>query len=503
MTDSSHTSVSPVAPAPDGLPTRNVLAFIAIAQLVISLDIMLVSIALPTVQVELGMADNQRQWVMAGYSMTYGALVLVGGRLCDLMGQRRAFILGLVAFGLASLLAATARSSDALIAARVAQGVSGAILSPAALSIVNILFVEPRARARALGIYSAVGSSGMLLGFVLGGTITQYLGWRWVFYLTVAAVAIALTGALNVVPQIPRHGEKHFDLPGAVLSAGLLTAIVVLASQVQTRGLTDTVVLALAAGLLVLAALVWVERRAAVPLLPPELFAARHRVGAYIANLSGVMGMFGLMLLLTYYLQELRHLGPIRAGVGFLPLVFFLAIGATQIAGRFEKAPAGPTIAGGYGLATVAVLVMTRLQGTSADNLLLLSAAALLGLGLGMAFTTCTAQATGGVDPAYAGVASAMLGVVQMIGAALGSVVLNGVSVTATRAYLARHPGVPATSHEAVLAGYVHAQYWAAGLLVVGIISSLLLIRSGWKPPSVHPETPGAIASSADALKSP
>lgn len=471
------------------------LVFIAAAQLVLSLDIMVVNIALPTIQGEMGLADDQRQWVMAGYSMTYGACLLVGGRLCDIIGLRRSFMIGLIGLGLTSLAVGLAPTPEFLIVARVLQGLSGALLSPSALSLVNALFTEQRVRAKALGVYSAVSSGGMVLGLVLGGLITQYLGWRWAFFLTLFVAILAFIGGRVAIPNISSDRPRRFDVPGALLSALGLTGIVVLASQMQLKGITDpSVLLLLALVVALVAGFIVVEHRARVPLMPLELFTSRPRMGAYIANLCGVMGMFGLMLLVTFYLQDMRGFSPLVTGLGFFPLLIALAIGATQIAGRFTKVSPGALVAVGYGLAILAVLLLTRLVGTSQDNWILIMASLLLGLGLGMSLTTCTSQATAGVQAGNAGVASALLGVMQMIGAALGAVVLNGAAVQSTNQYLEAHPGVSANSPEAVMAGYVDAQYWAAGLLLIGVLAGVFLIGRGFQNDA---------ANSADGLDAP
>lgn len=466
-------------PSPErGRSRWTALVFIALAQLIIAIDVTVVNVALPSVQAGIGMSDGARQWIIAAYTLAFGGLLLFGGRVADSFGHRRTFVVGLGCFALAAALGGAAHRGEVLIAARVLQGMSGAVLSPAALALVTTTFTEKKDRAKAFGIYSAVASSGLAAGLIVGGLVTQYLSWRWAFYLSVPCALVAGAGVLVMVPAAESAAPRgRLDVPGALLSAGGLVALVFVLAEGEGGGWGSATTLAMAgAAVVLLATFAVVELKVSAPLLPLRVLAGRTRAGVCLAVFLALMGLFGLFLLTTVYLQVVRGFSPLRTGLAFLPLVVSLAVGATQIAGRLPKVPPWQLMSCGFVLALGAMLLLTTLRVDSGYLRLLLPAEILLGLGLGMVFVPATNLATGGVAPADSGAASALYVTVQQLGAAVGTVLLNGVATAATTRYAGAHAGSTVTAAARVY-GFTTAIWWTVALLIVGVATTVALVR--------------------------
>ena len=477
------------------------MVFIALAQLIIAIDVTVVNVALPSVQAGLGMSDDSRQWIVAAYTLAFGGLLLTGGRVADQFGHKRTFLIGLCAFALASALGGVAESGGVLITARVLQGTSGALLSPSALALVATTFTDRRERAKAFGVYSAVASSGLAAGLLVGGLLTEYVSWRWAFYLSVPCALLAAAGGVLVIPAASRAAgnvnvRARLDLRGAVLSTAGLVALVLALSEVLRSGFTSATTLATgSAAVILLVAFVAVEKRGSSPLLPLRVLRSRTRVGVYLAVMLAIMGLFGLFLLTTYYLQTVRGFSPLTTGLAFLPLVVGMAVGATQVAGRLPDAPPQVLMSGGFVLAMSAMLLMTRLRVDSGYVALLLPAMVLLGVGLGIIFVPATNLSTGGVGRADAGVASALYVTVQQIGAAIGTVALNGAATTASARYVVAHAGSTASDPAAVIYGFTTSLWWTLGVLALGVVVTLTLVRDREAPPAPQPRQVGEISS--------
>lgn len=458
--------------------------FVALAQLIIAIDVTVVNIALPTVQEELGLSDGARQWVVAAYTLSFGSLLLFGGRLADAIGHRTAFVAALAGFALASAMAGAAGSGELLIAARVLQGAAGAVLSPAALALVTTMFTRPEERARAFGMYSAVASSGLAAGFVVGGLVTEYFDWRWAFYVGVPCAGVAAVGVLATVPSTDHRARPAgLDLPGVLLSAtGLVTLTIALAGAQEPGWAAPRTALAAGAACVLLAGFAVVETRTARPLVPPRLVTDRVRAGVYLAVFLAIAGLFGLFLLTTYYLQSVRGYPPLRTGLAFLPLILGMAVGATQIAGRLPRVAPRWLMAAGFGLALVAMVMLTRLQVDSGYLRFVLPCEVLLGVGMGLVFVPATNLSTVGTA-ADSGVASAVYVTVQQLGAAIGTVVLNGVAAAATAD---RAAGAAPTVAD-VVHGFTVAIWWAVALLAVGAAVALTLITHPPRALQPHP----------------
>src|SRR5690348_3946003 len=311
-----------------------ILGVVGLAQLMVVLDATIVNIALPSAQRALGFSNADRQWVVTAYSLAFGGLLLLGGRLSDLVGRRRMLIIGLVGFAAASALGGAASSFAVLVIGRGAQGAFGAMLAPAALSTLTVTFTDPAERGRAFGVYGAIAGAGGAVGLLLGGVLTEYLSWRWCLYVNVILAVIAGAGAVRLLPADRRDPGVRIDWPGTVLVAGGLVAVVYGLSEADTAGwgAPETIVL-LVAGVVLLAAFVLVEQRVAHPLLPLRIILNRFRGGAYLAIGLSAIGVFGVFLFLTYYLQLSLAYSPLKSGLAFLPMVAALVAGSTLSSG--------------------------------------------------------------------------------------------------------------------------------------------------------------------------
>ncbi|MGV9905539.1 DHA2 family efflux MFS transporter permease subunit [Streptomyces sp. NPDC003388] len=458
------------------------LVVIALAQLMVVLDATIVNIALPSAQRELHMSDGDRQWVITAYTLAFGGLLLLGGRIADLVGRKHTFVIGLVGFAAASAVGGAANSSGMLFGARALQGVFAALLAPSALSLLTTTFTDPRERGKAFGIYGALAGSGSAIGFIVGGLLTEYLDWRWCLYVNVPIAAVAVLGAFALLHDRPGHREVRLDVPGAVLGCGGLVAIVYGFAEAEPRGWTDPLVLALfASGAVLLTVFVRWQTRAPSPLLPLHIVRDRNRAGCFLTMMLAVIGMFGLFLFMTYYLQVILGYSPVRAGLAFLPLTAAIIVGSTQISARLlQRAAPRMLMVPGMLLAASGLLLLTRMTVGSSYTGEILPALVLMGLGMGLTFMPVFATATAGVAPRDAGVTSATVNTSQQVGGSIGTALLNTVATTSSAAYLTAHLRGPATRAAVVPTGVVHgytvAISWAAGVvLLAGLVAGLMV----------------------------
>jgi EmrB/QacA subfamily drug resistance transporter len=455
------------------------LVVVAVAQLMVALDATIVTIALPTAQRALGFGDSDRQWVVTAYTVTFAGLLLVGGRVADRLGRRRAFLLALTGFAASSALAGAAPGFAVLIAGRALQGAFAAVLAPTALSLIAVTFPAPRERARAFGVYGAVASSGGAAGLLLGGVLSEYADWRWCLWVNVLVCAGALVAGRAVLAAAPAGSGSRPDLLSAVLATGGLAAVVLGCREAADHGWTAPAVWApIALGLGALAVFFVRQGRSDAPLLPPALLADRARAGAYAATAAAVVGSYGLFLLLTFDLQVVRAWSPLQAGLGFLPLTLSVAASAYGFGSRLlPRVPARTLIVPGLLVAAAGLALLTRLTPGSSYLGLILPAEVLLGLGLGCVFTPAISVATSRVDPRQAGVAAALANTAMQVGGSVGTAVLNTVAVTATASAAA------ATAGAALVHGYAVALSVAAALLAAVAVLVLVLLR----PPAADP----------------
>ncbi|MEV0414238.1 MFS transporter [Streptomyces sp. NPDC050448] len=461
------------------------LIFIGLAQLMVVLDTTIVNIALPSAQHDLGISDGNRQWVITAYSLAFGSLLLFGGRIADLTGRRRAFIVGLLGFAGASALGGLAVNPGMLLGARALQGVFGALLAPAALSLLAVTFTEPRERAKAFGIYSAISGAGGAFGLIMGGALTEYLNWRWALFVNIPFAVTAVFGAVTVIrePAGARNGAR-LDLPGVVLATAGLLSLVYGFTRAESDGWTAPVTVALfiaSAGLL--GAFVLVESKVSSPLLPLRVVTERNRGGIYLSLGLAVIGMFGLFLFLTYYLQVVKGYTPVLTGFAFLPMIVGMVIGSTQIGTRLmTRLPPRLLMGPGFLTSALGIALLTQIKVDSSYAGLILPAQVLLGLGMGTAFMPAMSLATRSVQPQDAGVASALISASQQVGGSIGTALLNTVAAGATSNWLSTHArsGVDRArlANMAAVHGYASAIWWAVGILVVAAAAAFLLINA-------------------------
>jgi EmrB/QacA subfamily drug resistance transporter len=423
-----------------------VLVVVAIAQLMVVLDSSVVNIALPSAQHALGFSNNDRQWVVTAYSLAFGSLLLVGGRLGDMYSRKRVFITGLIGFAVASALGGAAVSFGMLVAARALQGAFGAILAPAALGTLVSTFQDPRERGRAFGVFGSVAAGGGAIGLILGGVLTQYLSWRWTLYVNLVFAVIAVAGALAYIHTSRPATRPQMDWPGSVLACAGLFLIVFGFSHAETAGWTAALTIgSLVLGVVLLAAFVLVEQHVSHPLLPLRVILDRARGGSYVAvGLVGI-AIFGLFLFLTYYLQVIKGYNPLNSGLLFLPMVACILI-SSNLSSIVLLPRLGPRvlIATGMLLGAAGTAYLSRLTVTSSYASAVLPALLIMGLGFGMIFAPAINTATTGVAREDSGVASALVNTMQQVGGSIGLSALSTVALTRHDQLPGRPPHGPA-----------------------------------------------------------
>jgi EmrB/QacA subfamily drug resistance transporter len=467
------------------LPTRrwSVLAVIGVAQLMVVLDITIVNIALPSAQDELGFDIASRQWVITGYSLAFGSLLLLGGRLSDLVGVRRTLVIGLLGFAAASAVGGAADGFAVLVAARVAQGVFAAVLAPAALSTLNITFTDRDDRAKAFAVFSAIAASGAVLGLLLGGAVTEWLSWRWCLYINLVFAVPAALGALVVVrARSVRQGPVSVDWPGVVTASGGLFCLVYGLSSAETDGWSAPLTVGvLAVSAVLIGVFVVLEMRVRAPLLPLRIVADRNRGGAYLTIAVTFCAMFAAFLFLTYFMQRDLHYSPLATGVAFLPMAAAIGVAAaaanTQLVPRFGPRPLIPT---GMAVAGAGMAWLGELGVHATYTHDVLGPIVLLGVGMGLAFSPAVATATSGVATRDAGVASAMVSTSQQIGGAVGTAALSTIFTAALARFIDNHqPATPGVAAAAAIHGYTVAFHMACGLFLAGAVLTAVILRSG------------------------
>ncbi|MEU4432135.1 MFS transporter [Nocardia rhamnosiphila] len=457
-----------------------VLAVLGVAQLMVVLDATVVNIALPEAQRDLGFDDASRQWVITGYALAFGSLLLLGGRLSDLFGRRNTFIVGLIGFSVASAVGGTATNFEMLVAARVGQGVFGALLAPAALSLLTVTFTEPSERAKAFGIFGAVAGTGGAIGLLLGGALTEWASWRWVMFVNLAFAAVALVGAVLLLARHAGGSRPKLDIPGTAAVTAALFSVVYGFSHAESDGWTNPVTVAfLIGGAALLAVFVWLETRVAHPLLPLRIVLDRTRGGAYLAVFVMGIGMFAIFLFLTYYMQLTLGYSPIMTGVAFLPMVAAMVASSTTTPSLLlPKLGPKVVVSGGFAIAALGMAWLTRIGLDTGYATHILPGLILLGLGLGGAMSTAFQSATSGVRHDDAGVASAMINTSQQVGGSIGTALLSTIAASASSDYLAARTPDRLTVAQSAIESYTTSFTWAAGVFVLGAVVLAVLMPS-------------------------
>ena len=458
------------------------LALLSAVQFMVVLDIAIVNVALPSIKVDLGFSQQNLQWVISAYALTFGGFLLLGGRAADLLGRRRIFLVGLVVFTLASLFAGLAWSEGSLITARAVQGLGAAIISPAALSILSTTFREGRERNLALGVWGAVGGFGAAAGVLLGGVLTDALSWSWIFYVNVP-VGVA---AFALTPLLLRESRdatvRSFDAVGAALVTGGLSSLVYAITQAGQQGwLAGRTIGFFAAGLVLLVGFIAWERRHAEPLMRFGLLRTRTVTGANVVAFIMGTAMFSMFLILTLYMQQVLHYSAMKTGVAYLAVAGTAIVWSTVAAMLVTRIGVKPVLVAGMIALTGGLAWFTQVSvgGSYASDLL--PGFLLVGFGIGFAFVPISIAALAGVAPAEAGLASGLFNTSQQIGGALGIAALSTIATSRTGEKVAA--GVSAPS--ALIDGFTLAFLVGAGTAAAGIIAALTLIRRDELEPAV------------------
>jgi EmrB/QacA subfamily drug resistance transporter len=459
-----------------------ILSVVCLAQLMVVLDATVVNIALPSAQHDLGFNNADRQWVVTAYSLAFGGLLLLGGRLADLVGRKRMLIIGMIGFACASALGGASQNFAMLLIARAVQGAFGALLAPAALSTLTVTFTNPAERGKAFGIFGAIAGAGGAVGLLLGGVLTEYLSWRWCLYINVIFAVIAVAAAIRLLSRDRRDPNVHLDGPGTVLVVAGLVAFVYGLSEADTKGWGSPLTIGLlVGGVILLALFAVVERRVAHPLLPLRIILDRFRGGAYLSIGLSAIGLFGVFLFLTYYLEEVLRYSPVVTGLSFLPLIGGLVVSSTT-SSQLLMPRFGPRILipAGLLLAAGGMVILASQLGVNTDYAAwILPGLIVVGLGLGLVFGCGLNTATYGADAADAGVASAMVNTCQQVGGSIGTALLNTIAASALTSYLVTHGTSPAAQAGAAVHSYVVAFWVSAAIFAGAAVVCGLVLRSG------------------------
>jgi len=469
----------PAAPEKQSRLRWFVLALIGVAQLMVVLDATIVNIALPSAQADLGFSDGARQWIITAYALSFGSLLLVGGRLGDLVGRRRVFVVGLAGFAAASAIGGFAPSFTVLVVARALQGAFAALLAPAALSLLTTTFTVPAERNRAFGVFGTIAASGAAVGLILGGALTQYLDWRWSMFINVVLAVPAALAALRLLARdTPASSGSRIDIAGTVTASVGLFALVFGFSNAESHGWgAPLTIAALGAGIALLGAFVAVERRVANPLLPLRVVADRTRGAGYLAVAAAGAGLFGVFLFLTYYMQQTLGFSPLTTGLAFLPMMaVIMPVGGIAQTRLLPRYGARPLVTIGMLLSAVALVMLTGVSVDSGYVSDILPALLVMGLGLGLVFAPAMSIATLGVDHSDAGVASALVNTGQQIGGSIGTALLSTLAASAAGGFAAARQPSAELAQLAAVHGYTTAFLWSAAIFAIGGLLSWVLL---------------------------
>ena len=464
------------------------LAVLGIAYLMVVLDVAIVNVALPSIQKDLHFhSESSLQWVVSGYALTFGGLLLLGGRAGDLLGRRRVFMVGLALFALFSLLCGLSVSAGMLIAFRLAQGAAGAVLSPSVFSITSVTFEEGSERNKALGILGAIAGSGAAIGVLLGGVLTQYAGWEWIFFVNVPIGV----GALFIVPRVVResHAEgllQHFDASGAVTVTVSLTLLVFGLTQSTTHGWTSGQVIgSLVVAVALMAFFLVIEMRSRSPLVPLGFFRKRTPTGANIIGLGLGTSIFGMFFLLSLYMQQVLGMSAVKTGLGYLAIALLAVVASGASQALVTKLHVKPVLSIGLALLVGGLIYLTRISPDGSYWRDLFVPFLMIGVGLGFTFVPISIAALGGITPSEAGLASGLINTTQQIGGALGLAILATVSNSRTNHLLDK--GFPHNS--ALTQGFTLAFWVAAGVAALALVTTWFVLRgeelAGAEPESV------------------
>jgi EmrB/QacA subfamily drug resistance transporter len=458
-----------------------ILAVLGIAQLMVILDNTIVNIALPTAQHSLHFSNADRQWVVTGYSLAFGSLLLLGGRIGDIIGRKRALLIGLVGFAGASALGGASTGFPMLVAARSIQGAFGALLAPSVLALLATTFTQQDERGKAFAIYGGIAGAGGAIGLLLGGILTSYASWRWTLFVNLGFAAVAAIGAILWLKNDRAADRDPIDVPGLVLVTAGLFSLVYGLSHAETTSWSNRYTIGfLLLGVVLLAAFTWLESRTEYPLLPLRIVRNRTRGGSLLAMLFASIGIFGVFLFLTYYLQGTLGFSPVKTGLAFLPMVAALA-GMAQVSNRVLLPKVGPKLIVPIGLMldALALFMLHRVGLHSSYASHVLPYLIILGTGFGLSLAPSFSTGTLGLAPHDAGVGSATLNTSQQVGGSIGTALLNTLAAGAATSYLVGKLATPANVQAATLHSYTTAFLWSSAFFVVGAVVAGLVFQKG------------------------
>ena len=477
-------------------PRKGAILFILIlAQLMIVLDVTVVNIALPSAQKALEFDNANRQWVVTAYSLSFGSLLLLGGKLSDLFGRRNTLLIGLVGFAVASAVGGAANGFAMLVIARAAQGAFGALLAPSILAILATTFTDAQSRAKAFAIFGAVAGAGGAVGLLLGGALTEYLSWRWCFYINLVMAAITVAGGLTLLPRNEAApGKPRIDLPGSILVTVGLVGLVYGLGHAESGGWSSlTTVLPLVLGAVLLVGFYVIESRVIDPLLPLRVVKDRTRGGSYlIIGISGA-GLFAVFLFLTYFMSQVLRYSPVMTGVGFMPMILSLTVVTVTVGPLLvNRVGPRPMMAVGSLVAAAGMFYLGQLSITSGYWDGVLPGLLIVGAGMGLVFAPAINASTAGVLAEDAGVASAMVNVGQQVGGSIGTALVSTLSAGAATSFLAGKTQTPAILAEAGIRSYTMAFNVGGFIFLLGTVLAALILKGGKLPAS--PEGAAAMA---------
>jgi EmrB/QacA subfamily drug resistance transporter len=473
-----------------------ILGVIALAQLMVVLDVTIMNIALPSAQRALHFGTADRQWVVTAYTLSFGSLLLLGGRLADLLGRKVTFLVGLVGFAGVSAIGGAAINFTMLVTARACQGAFAAILVPSALSLLTTTFAAPEDRGKAFGVYAAVAIAGGAVGLLLGGVLTEYLSWRWTLFVNLIFAGVAFAGGILLLQRQPSPSKPRLDIPGVILVSGGVFCLVYGCSNAATHrwGAPSTYGFLAAGGVLLGLFALW-QGRAAHPLLPPGVVLDRDRGGAYLSMFITGAGLFGTLFFLTFYMQNTLGFSPLVTGLAFLPIsvgsAVFSNLSTIVLMPRFGPKP---LVGGGMLIASGAMVWLAQLGPNTGYAAGLLGPLTMVAVGMGLVIAPSINTGTFGVAPQDAGVASATVTVGQQLGASIGTSLLNTIFASAVTSYLAAHVASTSADRQTVTGlalahGYDTAFWWIAGILAGGAIIGGALLRPGPLVPAGAPSS--------------
>jgi EmrB/QacA subfamily drug resistance transporter len=473
-----------------------ILGIVAVAQLMVVLDLTVMNIALPSAQRALGFSTVDRQWVVTAYTLSFGSLLLLGGRLSDLLGRKRMFLTGLVGFAGVSAIGGASRNFAMLVSARACQGAFAAVLVPAALSLLTTTFADPKDRGKAFGVFGAVAIAGGAVGLLLGGILTEYLSWRWTLYINLVFAGVAFVGGSLLLGRHPPVGRPKLDMLGVLLvSFGVFCLVYGCSNAASHSWATPSTFGFLVVGAVLLVAFALWQFRAPHPLLPPGVVLDRNRGGAYFSMFIAGAGLFGTFLFLTYYMQQTLGFSPLVTGMAFLPISATSAV-VSNFSTIVLMPRIGPKPLVGFGMLTAsgAMVWLAQLGPHTGYAEGLLGAIILVAVGMGMVIAPSINTGTFGVAPKDAGVASATVNVGQQLGASVGTSFLNTIFAGAVTSYLVGHLGSASqrgsVTRLALAHGYDRTFWWVAGIFGTGAIVGAVLLRPGpLVPATVEPVT--------------